>query len=188
MTTNYAKVRVGAIIFEPLGEAEAPPDNALYANVVNGGIVSIGASVPVSTSENSIFSKNMVAGVAGIPINTPVAKQSDGRIVPLDRDNPVAIKPIGVTTTAGINENVLVGVFLSGPNLPGVLTGKGFTPGAIIYSDNVAGGMVDDISSFNPQTDAILRLGIADCASGIAAAEATDLILSIEIISYPSGV
>ena len=192
--TSYAKIRTEAVILEPINPTLNPvPDNSMFSNMNNSNGITLkdnsSVTAPISTgsSETSYFVKPMQAAVV-IAINTPVAKRGDGKIVPVDRDDPNAKKPIGVTTQAAVNVNDIITVFLTGPNLPGMLAGKGFAPGDEIYSDNVPGGMVNDISTLNVQTDAVLRLGIADCASGAASAVAVDLILSMEVISQPSGV
>jgi hypothetical protein len=50
------------------------------------------------------------------------------------------------------------------------------------------GVLTNDLSSFDPETDVIMKVGIADCAAGVASATASDLIMVTDVISTPSGV
>lgn len=189
----FAKIRTGALVLEPVTPASVPP-NSIFSDSTSGGDISSinisGEQEPIGSggggSPSTIFMKNMLAAES-FPANTPVSKRADGYIEPVDRDAANGQVPIGFAMTASTGLDSVVAVFLSGPNLPGILTGRGFAPGKEIYSSNIPGGMVDSTAGFNFETDAVLRLGISDCASGVVSNEATDLIISMEIVSLPSA-
>jgi hypothetical protein len=191
----FAKIRTDALVLVPVDPDDVPP-NSIFSDATDGGTISSinasGVQEPIGSwgggggGESALFSKLMVASVA-FSAGTPVSKRSDGRVEPVDRDAPNGQVPVGIATTASAAPDAIVSVFLTGPNLPGVLTGRGFAPGKEIYSANVPGGMVDSTIGFNFETDAVLRLGISDCGAGVASTEATDLIISMEIVSSPSA-
>lgn len=122
--------------------------------------------------------------LAPIAAHTPVALKSDGTVVLADAD--------------GLDNQMLIGfaldlipvagrgrVLISNPNAAGVLAGSGFIPGETIMLSKTPGVLTNDRGIFNPITDTILKVGIADCADGIQSSIATDLIMSLEILSQP---
>jgi len=163
------------------------PVNTLFIDSTNSnqatfkdGSGNVGVIGAVSAS--NIFIKQMQSS-AIIPINTPVAKLADGKIVIADADGVNAQVYIGVTMGAAV-VNGLVAVLLVGANIAGALTGLGFTPGQEIFlGEN--GGFTNDTSTFTGDNDSIIRVGIADCASGIASAAVTDLIAFTEVVARP---
>lgn len=122
--------------------------------------------------------------LAPISAHMPVALKSDGTVVLADADG------LGTQMLIGFALDLIpVGgrgrVLISNPNAAGVLTGSGFTPGETIMLSKTPGVLTNDLGIFNPATDTILKVGIADCADGIQSSIATDLIMSLEILSSP---
>lgn len=123
---------------------------------------------------------------SGSPLSSykAVALKSDGTIVLADADGLDTQMLIGFTL-----DNIPIGergrVLLSNPNAAGVLTGAGFAPGETIMLSKTPGVLTNDLGIFNPITDTILKVGIADCADGTQSSLATDLILSLEVLSEP---
>lgn len=131
------------------------------------------------------FEKSFTSGHSGIiAAKTPVALKDDGSIVPGDSDDVDAAQIIGFTKTSiAIGANGVVILF--GRNMPGALTGLGFTPGAEIFIDETAGSLTDDVSGFTGADDAIIRLGVAAMPDNTTGAAATDLIMMREVIGSP---
>ena len=140
---------------------------------------------PVQVTEFGNVSqvKTMINGSASIILaGQPVAKYADGNIYPADSDNAVGKAYCGLALV-----EIPVGgsgrVFTPGPNLPGVLTGMGFTPGSDIYVGEEPGTFTDDPSTFSDLNDDLIRIGISDCADGVASSMATDLIMTTDVVA-----
>lgn len=184
--TTYAKIRTGALILDPVAPASVTEDNAIFSDSSNGNQFSFQAGGVVATQ--AMYRKVMQSGFAGtIPLNTPVSKEPDGRILPADANDPNAGEIVGITLETFSAENVLGAVHLFGPNVTNAVSGLGFVPGQEIYLSTVAGGYTNDPSTLNDiSVDSIIRIGIADCAQGTASGTATDLIMLAQIISRPN--
>jgi len=179
-----------AIIFTP-APAGSLPANSLYVDSVTNDLSSKdsggapgGVGGGGGGGTDTIMTKVMqnLSGLT-IPINSPVAKKPNGSIILADADAVASMKVIGVALTA-IADNAQAGVSLIGANAAGVLTGLGYAPGDDVYLSKT-GGYTNNVNTFNPLTDVIVRLGYADCAAGAASATATDLIMFAEVLSSP---
>jgi hypothetical protein len=191
MTETFAYLKTGAVIMEPIPAASAPTGaifndstnaNAFSNKTTTGDNQQIGATTEASLMVK--LKKNMT-GVA-IAAYKRVALLGDGTMVMADSDNVTAMLDIGITIDA-VNTGDFGRVLLNGANADGVLTGLGFLAGQAIFLSKTPGGLTNDASSFNPITDTIMRVGIADCANNTAGSEATDLIMTIEVYSRPGG-
>jgi hypothetical protein len=119
-----------------------------------------------------------------IAINRHVSKKSNGRIIQADSDNPDGQQVVGVALQAGATAGDLINVLCVGANLAGALTGLGFAPGEEIYLSE-ASGFTNNPNSFTGGDDTIMKVGVADCAAGVASGTAVDLISFPEIIARP---
>ena len=189
--TTYAKIKSGVVVFEPIPAASAP-DGSLFMDSSAGNVLTSkstgGVSTPigaVSSADVMIKSKKNLTGVA-IAAYKRVALKADGTICLADSDNPVAMLDIGITLDS-ISNNSFGRVMLNAANAAGALTGLGYATGEHIYLSKTPGALTNNISAFDPLTDTIMRVGYADCASGVANAAATDLIMAIEAYSSPGG-
>lgn len=192
MTTVYAQIRTGAVVFDP----QVPgviPDGSLYLDSTNSNVLTTktvgGSEQPIGTSSSAdimIKEKENKTGVT-IAISKRVSIKSDGSICLADNDDPVARQSFGLTLES-IDHLATGRILLDGPNAVGAIAGLGFTPGQPIMLSSTPGVLTNDLSSFDPETDVIMKVGIADCAAGVASATASDLIMVTDVISTPSGV
>ena len=159
-------------------------------NVPNGSIfldpeekITIKSTIGTTQSITDRFVKQMQAGAAPMNIGQPVSKRSDGKFVKADSDSPDGQAPCGIlmSSVSGVDE--FANVLLKGPNISGILDGKGFVPGDTIYLSENANLCNDPV--FTEDNDSFIRMGLADCASGEARSQATDLILNVAIIARP---
>lgn len=139
----------------------------------------------INPSLNPLVKKVKYNGsLSTILLHQPVALKSDGTVVLADADGLDNQMLIGFAL-----ENISVGgkgvILLSNPNAVGVIAGAGFTPGDTIMLSKTPGALTNNLNIFDPNTDTILKVGIADCADGIQSAIATDLIMSLEVLSKP---
>lgn len=137
----------------------------------------------VSDLGNLLKIKQMVSGhVATLTAGTPASQGADGKVYPADADGASGRKYIGI-----IAADILVGgtgpVLLTGLNVPGVLTGLGFAPGDDIYIGEIPGTYTNNPGAFSGLDDDIVRVGIASCATGVASALATDLIMFNDVVA-----
>jgi hypothetical protein len=191
MADTFAIFKTSAVVLDPIPASTAPV-GSLYNDSSNSNVFSnktttgdnqqIGASTEASLMVK--LKKNMT-GVA-IAAYKRVALHTDGTMVLADSDNVSAMLDIGITIDP-VNTGSFGRVLLNGANADGVLTGLGFTSGQAIFLSKTPGGLVNDVGSFNPATDTIMRVGIADCANNVASGTATDLIMTIEVYSRPGG-
>lgn len=164
------------------------PNNTVFIDSTNtnqasfkdqsGNVAVIGA-----VSATNIFIKEMQASVP-IPVNTPVSKLSNGKIVPADSDAANGQNYVGITLNAALVADALVQILLPGANVAGAIAGLGFLPGQEVFLAE-GGGFTNDPSVFTGDDDSIIRVGIADCSSGVAAGVASDLIAFTEIVARP---
>jgi hypothetical protein len=165
------------------------PNNTVFIDSSNGNQASFkdqsgNVTVIGAVSASNIFIKEMQAEVA-MSVNTPIAKKSNGKIVPADTDeSDETQRYVGITLTAAVNPDDLVQVLLVGANIANAVDGLGFTVGREVYLDE-GGGFTDDVTVFTGDDDSIIRVGIADCAAGLASSIAKDLIAFTEIVARP---
>jgi len=164
------------------------PNGSFYIDSANGNQASFkdnsgNTSVIGAIPSSNLFIKQMQASVV-MPINTPVSKLANGKIVPADSDAANGQEYVGITTVAALAVDAIVSVLLPGANVVGALTGLGFLPGQEIFlGEN--GGFVNDVSAFAGNNDSIIRVGIADCSAGAASAIVNDLIAFTEVVARP---
>jgi hypothetical protein len=184
---TFAKIQTSGLILEEVDSGSLNSLIRTEADPQNISLVRASGASPLLTAAtitNSPNIKKMVAGFGPMNAYTPVAKSRvTGKIIPLDSDDPYANFPIGILKDSVTYSDDLVDVYIGGVNLPGILFGKGFNVGDVIYSSSIPGGMTNDLTGVNPAEESILRLGVADCGAGEANGVATDLILSMEIVS-----
>ena len=184
----YAKIRTPAVVCEPINPIDAPV-GSIYLDASNADALSTkttgGSEQTLSEASTNLIVKNKrnLSG-AEIGANKKVSLKSDGSIVLADNDDGDAMLGIGFTMEAIANE-AYGNILLIGSNVAGAIAGKGFSTGDRIYLSNQPGELTNDLGSFNPVTDTIYRVGIADCAAATQTSEATDIILMAEIISTP---
>jgi hypothetical protein len=185
---EYAKIRCPSLKMDPIAPGEAPL-GSIYLDANNADALSTkttgGSQVVLNEAAQSIMIKrkrNMTG--AQIGANKQISLKSNGSIILSDNDNPDAMRAIGFTLEA-IEDGAYGNVLLIGSNVAGAVAGMGFNSGDRVYLSNQPGELTNDIDSFNPVTDTIYRVGIADCASETQSETATDLIMMAEIISTP---
>lgn len=180
------KMKATVLVLEPIAPGDAPP-GSVYLDQTAGNSLSTkstgGAEEPIGAvpTSSNIFFKQMEAADA-IAINRPVAKLSNGKIVQADSDGEQNI--IGYALAAASADGDLINVLTLGANLANAVTGLGFAPGEEIFLDE-SGGYTNDPDTFSGNDDSIIKVGIADCAAGVASATATDLICFAEVIARP---
>lgn len=184
---TIAKMKVSALVFDPIPAASAPA-NSLYSDSGNAGTFTNkapgGTPVPVGESVASALIKVMqnLSG-ATILAGKPVSKKSDGSIVAGDSDAADGQQLIGISLEE-ILDTETGNVALFGQNIPNAVSGLGFAPGDEVYLSET-GGYTNDHGSFTGDNDSIFKIGIADCPAGNASGTATDLILFPEVLSRP---
>lgn len=127
--------------------------------------------------------KQMVAGEA-IGVGKPVSKRSsDGKILLAESDGGIDRQNIiGVSITSAAAVDSIFSVQLNG-NVAGAISGLGFSVGQDIFVGEIAGSYTNDPSVFTGNNDILFKVGVADCAAGIASSVATDLIMFFEVVS-----
>lgn len=149
-------------------------DNAIVDQITSGS--SGGGGALLKEMENGSGS-TIASGKA-------VAKLADGTIAPADSDGVNRQQMIGLTAEE-IIDGATGNVYLFGQNVPGLLTGSGFNVGEEIYLAETEGQLTNDPNSFTGDNDSIIKVGIADCASGSASSVVADLIMFPEVIIRP---
>jgi hypothetical protein len=188
---TYGKIRTTAVILEPTTPGSTPAGSIFndstngnaFTNKTTGGSVD---QVGATSSADYLVKYKRNGAVATIPAYKRVALKTDGTIVLADSDNPTAMLDTGMSLDA-IDPSTFGRVLLNGANAPGALTGLGFATGDHIFLSKTPGALTNSASGFDPDTDTIMRVGIADCASNVASAVATDLIMTVEVYSSPGG-
>jgi hypothetical protein len=131
--------------------------------------------------------KIAVAGEA-FASGKPLAKDpTTGKVLLADSDGLNRQDFYGISASVSAGNGSLVTVITSGTNVAGILTGLGFIVGDEIFIGETPGIYVNGAGTdlFTGANDTLYKLGVADCAAGIAATAATDLILFPEIIARP---
>ena len=142
-------------------------------------------SIQSSSGGSGSLLKEMENGhTATISAGTAVAKKSDGTVIPADSDGVGTQQMIGICFSE-ITVGSVGDIYLFGQNIPGVISGLGFSVGDEIFLSETAGQLTNDPNSFTGDDDSIIKVGIADCSSGSASSTATDLIMFPEVIYRP---
>lgn len=179
----FASIKVSSVQFDPQ-PATTVPVGSLFIDSSNSQVTTkpVDNSPPSSIqSPVDYFIKSVITGAA-FANKTTVARDSvTGKVVAADADVNAATN-IGYAMSASSGPNQTISIFLIGPNLSDHLLGLGFNTGDRVYLDKNAGQLVKDISGFI-SSDAIVFLGIADCANGVASTTATDLISTKQDLS-----
>lgn len=181
-------IKVGFVELVPRAAA-AVPNGALFLDSSGGNAPTAkntgGSSVPigeVAASDVLIKTWQNLSGVTIVAGKTS-CKLASGSAALADAD--AVGRQVWLAVALDTVANTAQGRFaLVGPNVAGALAGLGFAPGEAVYQGKTAGGYAA-LSTLNPLTDAIIRVGYADCAAGVASATAVDLIMFAEVISRP---
>lgn len=182
-----ASFKAKVVILEPIDPSQAPNgsvfldstnSDALTTKTTGGSTSIIGAA-----SGDTLFKKDMVAGAA-FAAKVPLSKRADGKVVAADSDSGTGQALIGYSLASSAGDGSIVQVLTVGANIAGALTGLGYTSGEEVYLSET-GGYTNDPNSFTGNNDSIIKVGIADCAAGIASGTATDLIVFAEVITRP---
>jgi len=153
-------------------------------NIFNRDKVIIDQKLGIGSGGGGSLTKSMQnKSGATIDAGKPVSKKADGSIVPADSDSADGQTFVGITVDS-IADDATGDVYLVGQNIPGALTGLGFTPGQDIFISEST-GFTNNPDSFSGGDDTITRVGIADCAAGAASDTVTDLIIFAEIQVTP---
>jgi hypothetical protein len=191
MAETFALMKTTAIVLEPVASGSVPA-GAIYNDSGNSGTFTnksvTGDVVPVGASSSTSVMVKMKKNATGTTIAAykRVALLSSGTICLADSDDPAATRDIGLTLDA-IDHNAFGRVLLNGANADGALVGLGFVSGQDIFLSKTPGGLTNNVSAFDPNTDTIMRVGTADCANNDASSTATDLLMTIEVYSRPGG-
>lgn len=189
--TVYAKMKTVSVAFEPTTPA-AQPINSIFVDSTNSNVFSNkttgGTTSPIGSTSSADYLVKYKRNSSGsfIPAYRRVALMPDGSVALADSDNPSLMKDIGMSIE-GINDGVYGRIILNGANAAGALTGLGFLSGQNIFLGKTPGTLVNSTSGFDPNTDTIMRVGVADCATNTVGSAATDLIMTIEVYSSPGG-
>lgn len=184
---TIARFKATAVVLVPITPAQAP-NGSVFLDSTNANALTTKSPGGVLTpnlggTPENIFIKQMEASGA-ISAKVPVAKLPTGKIVAADSDAAGGQEVIGFALSATLADGDLVMVVLVGANLEGALTGLGYAPGDEIFLSET-GGYTNDPNSFTGNDDSIIRVGIADCAAGVASATVVDLIAFAEVIARP---
>jgi hypothetical protein len=184
MTTNYAKIRANAIVLNPIADPEIP--DSMFVEATSGLLTTKkGTEPPAVIATNSAPNVKSMQAFSPIRAGKPVSKMNTGFIVEADSDGTGTQQPIGFSLTAAANANDLCVIILIGTNVAGILAGMGFLPGQEIFLGETSGALTNDISTFSDNNDSLIKLGVADCAAGVASALATDLIIYPYVMARP---
>jgi hypothetical protein len=153
--------------------------NANAASIKDTG----GVVFPLNAGSTNIFIKQMQADGA-IAINRPVSKLANGRVIAADSDLASGQDYCGFALQAAAAPGDLINVLCVGAVLANAVFGLGYAPGDEIYLAET-GGFTNDPNSFTGGDDSIIKVGIADCAAGVASGVAVDLIVFSEVIARP---
>lgn len=190
--TTYASFKGTSSAMAPVAPTAAPAgstfidstnSNSLTYKSPSGALTVIGAA---TSSDIMVKSKKNLTGVTILAGKT-VALKPDGSIALADNDGVNIQVVIGITQDE-IEHNAFGRVMLNGPNAAGALTGLAFVSGEAILLSSTPGVLTNTAVGLNPSTMTIMKVGIADCATGTCSGTATDLIMEAEVISRPSGV
>jgi hypothetical protein len=180
-------VKVNFFVMTPMTPGTAP-NGSIFLDSTNGNALTIKNTNGVieevtSSSSTNLFIKQMVAS-GPIAIKKPVSKRSDGKIQQADSDAAQGQAFVGVSLDSAAADGDVIQVLLVGANIENAISGLGFTPGSEVYLSET-GGYTDDPDAFTGDDDSIIKVGIADCAGGIASPTAVDLIIFPEVVVRP---
>lgn len=202
--TSRFNVNCRVVEVEKIGKPPVAGDATLYRATTlqkfyQGGTLNTSARTAIRNRDAQLLDGALSSGGSGgvaltkimengytgtIVANTPVSKVSDGTIVPADSDSVNGQQMIGIA-----KENILLGgtgeVYLFGQNIPGAISGLGFSVGDEVYLSETQGQFTNDPNSFTGDDDSIIKVGIADCSAGNASSTASDLIMFPEVILRP---
>lgn len=162
------------------------PNGSLFLDSSNGNASTIkdtsGGTTVINSAEaaTNLVTKVMQAS-APIAANKPVSKRPDGKIEIADSNAPNGKAVIGITREAAVSADDLIAVLCVGANMVDAISGLGFTVGQELYVSDT-GGYTNDPSTLSG-TDAIIKIGVADCSAGGASSIARDLILFPDVVS-----
>ena len=179
--------KMNFVVLQPTNPS-AVPNGSVFIDSTNADTASVkgtgGIVDPIGvTGGTSLFIKQMQAASA-ITLNHPVSKKPNGKIEEADSDAPEGQNIIGFALSAAAADGDLINVLCVGANITNGIFGLGFTPGDEIFLGE-SGGYTDDVTTFTGNDDSIIKVGIADCATGAASATATDLIIFPEVVARP---
>lgn len=176
-----AQFKTSCVVLDPIAGAAAPA-NSIYSDSDNAGAFTNksqgGEDTAVGAGSSSDAFAKLAKNTSGstIPAGTAVSKSTaDGSIVPADSDAAQGQQVIGITS-AGIANGAFGIINLVGRNIPGCLSGQGFTVGQDIYISQTA-GFTNDPSQFSGSGETVTLIGIADCADNVLSTTATDLVM-----------
>jgi len=153
----------------------------------NVTVVEAANTITISASGgggSSAFEKSMQnSNGSTLSPGTPVSKQADGTFKQADSDSVAGQQYCGILKITTIN-GAYGTVILPGANIVGAVTGLGFLPGDEVYLSET-GGLTNDPNTFTGDNDSIIKVGIADCADGVASSTADDLIIFTEVVARP---
>jgi len=204
--TSRFTANIRVVEIEPIGKPPVAGGATMYRGTPNrnfyqGGELTTAARTAIRNRDSQLVDQALIGSGGGgggaltklmesghtgtIAAGVPIAKLSNGKIIPADSDGVGGAQQlIGIT-----QEQILLGgvgsVYLFGQNVAGVITGLGFAVGEEVYLAETAGTYTNDPNSFTGDNDSIIKIGIADCAAGSASGTATDLILFPDVILRP---
>lgn len=167
------------------------PNNSIYVDSSNGNQATFKnssgtSSVVGAVSTSNLFIKSMQVDEI-FPVNSPVSKKANGRIIKADTDLSTDTQQyIGIALQAPVNVGDFINVLTVGPNLANALVGLGFAPGDEVFlGENGGFTNAAGVGGFLGNNDSVIKVGIADCTGGTASTTANDLIAYSEVISRP---
>lgn len=165
------------------GTPVSDPARTVIRNKDNFAIDAILSTFNGSSTASS-STKSMVNQTGSeISALTPIAKLADGSIGLAESDNAANSQFIGISTEA-IPNGQAGAILIAWPNVENILTGQGFVPGEEVFMGETPGTFLRG-TDFTNSDDRFVKLGIADCAAGIASPTATDLIMFVEVLGGP---
>jgi len=174
------------IQMEPVNPLEVP-NGSLFIDETNLNAITYknpsgSSSSLTETTAESLLIKQMQSGAVSIPKNAPLAKLSNGKVVQAQSDGDQAFIGFSLQSVSGVDQ--LLNVLLVGANIEGAVSGLGFIPGQDVLLGE-SGEYVNSVSGFTGNDDSIIKIGIADCAAGVASPVATDLVVFSDVIARP---
>lgn len=181
-----ARFRTEAVVFDPIAGGDAP-NNSIYSDSNNANAFSskssAGVENPVVAASDAFIKRAQNTTGVSITALKAVSKSTDGSIVLADSDSAQGQRVYGVALET-IANNAYGRIGLVGRNVPGALTGLGFSVGDSIFISQTA-GFTNDPNTFTDDNDTITFIGIADCADNTTSAIATDLVMIRQEILAP---
>lgn len=180
-------IKVDFVKLQPASPSNVP-NGALFLDTSNASVASVkgtnGVVATLGTTGSNIFIKQMQAGGAFLT-GQPLAKLANGKVIAGDADGAQAQQIVGYALADAAQDGDLVNVLCIGANLAGAILNMNFSVGDTIYLSKT-GGYTNDLSDFTDYNETIMKVGIADCAAGLANPNAVDLISFAEVITRPA--